>query len=368
MEAAALFITQDMTQRGLLKEIEAYLRINQKMNIRFDIISDENEGFTKISNAHYDLIILDIDILQLPAIEVLQNLKKLTTAILMVLTTDMSEDTGILALENGADDIQYKPLRQIEFLMKISNLIRMRLYQDRLVEEKGILKKFVSEEIAEHIINEKTNNGIKTYATILFFDIRNSTALAETVSPFELAEHFNDVMNLVIDIIYQNMGSVNNILGDGILATFGYPVVYDYDSIRAIKCVHDIRTAFQTHKFSIPIQYGLGITTGSMFSGNIGNSHKMTCTVLGDIVNTASRLQNLTKKAHVDCLLDQTTYESARSYIHVNKFQSKIRGKTGLINIYHPNAIDIALINLDLKSTNETINRNIADIGDVDFF
>jgi class 3 adenylate cyclase len=338
------------------------------MNIRFEIVDDEDGGINRISNSRYDLVILDMDIVHVPAIQVLQKIKELSEAIIMVITGDMSEETGILALENGADDIQYKPLRQIEFLLKISNLVRMRLFQDRLVEEKGILKKFVSEEIADHIINEQTTNGIKTFATILFFDIRNSTALAETVSPFELAEHFNDVMNIVIDIIYKNMGSVNNILGDGILATFGYPVVYEYDSTRAIKCVQDIRNTFKTHQFKIPVQFGLGVTTGSMFSGNIGNSHKMTCTVLGDTVNTASRLQNLTKKAHVDCLIDQTTYETVKQYVKVVKYKGTVRGKAGVVNMYYPESIDVDLINLDLKAANESINKNISGIGDVEFF
>lgn len=363
-----MFITQDLAQKGLVKEIETFLRVNRNMNIRFDIVNDEDGGYNRVANSHYDLIILDLDIVHVPGLVVLEKLKSLTKAVIMVVTGDLSEEMGILALENGADDIQYKPLRQIEFVLKVSNLVRMRVYQDRLVEEKGILKKFVSEEIADHIMNEKSTNGIKTYATILFFDIRNSTAMAESISPFELADHLNEVMNLVIDIIYKNLGSVNNILGDGILATFGYPVVYDFDSLRAIKCIYDIRTMFQTHKFAFPTSYGIGVTTGAMFSGNIGNSHKMTCTVLGDIVNTASRLQNLTKKAHVDSLIDRTTFQSVEKYVTVQKFKGKARGKTGWLQMYHPKIIDIDMIDMNLKATNDAISQNISGIGEIDFF
>jgi class 3 adenylate cyclase len=105
-----------------------------------------------------------------------------------------------------------------------------------------------------------------------------------------------------------------------------------------------------------------------MFSGNIGNSHKMTCTVLGDTVNTASRLQNLTKKAHVDCLIDQTTYETVKQYVKVVKYKGTVRGKAGVVNMYYPESIDVDLINLDLKAANESINKNISGIGDVEFF
>lgn len=368
MDARILFISKDIVQKGLMKEIETYLRVNRNMNITFDIAGDEDAGLNRVSNLRYDLIILDFDILEVAPMQILKKIKESSKAVIMVLTSDVSEETGILALENGADDIQYKPLRQIEFLLKVSNLVRMRVYQDRLVEEKGILKQFVSEEIADHVMSETSATGIKTYATVLFFDIRNSTALAETVSPLELAEHFNKVMNLVIDIIYKNMGSVNNILGDGILATFGYPVVYDLDVVRAVRCIYEIRRNFQIEEFAMPVGYGIGVTTGAMFSGNIGNSHKMTCTVLGDTVNTASRLQNMTKKAHVDALIDQTTYQTVEKYVKVKKYQAKVRGKAGLVNMYFPEHVDIDLIDLDLQSANEVINSNISDIGEVEFF
>ncbi|MDH4263169.1 MAG: hypothetical protein OEV78_09020 [Spirochaetia bacterium] len=368
MEAAVLFITREISQKGLVKEIETFLRVNRNVNIRFDLVDDENEAYIKISACSHDLIILDFDALSVSPLIVLEKIKLVSKAIIMVVTGDMSEDTGILSLENGADDIQYKPLRQIEFLLKISNLIKMQVFQNRLIEEKGILKKFVSEEIADHIMSENSTNGIKTYATILFFDLRDSTAMAESISPFELADHLNEVMNHVIDIVYQNFGSVNNILGDGILATFGYPVVYDFDSLRAIRCIYQIRNLIETHKFAFPVRCGIGVTTGAMFSGNIGNSHKMTCTVLGDIVNTASRLQNLTKKAQVDSLIDQTTWQSVEKYVTVQKFKGRARGKAGWIHMYHPKKIDIEMIDMYLKSTNEMIGHNISGIGEIDFF
>lgn len=368
MDANALLISQDVTQQGLLNDVETYLRINRNMHIHFEMTDSEDAALERLKILQYDIIVIDLDILRSSPIEILNKLRSETNSIIMAVTADMSEETGIIVLENGAEDIQYKPLRQIEFLLKVSNLIRMRILQNRLIQEKGILKKFVSEEIADHIIKEKSTNGIKTYASILFFDIRNSTSLAETISPLVLAEHFNKVMNLIIDIIYKNLGSVNNILGDGILATFGYPVVYENDSLRAIKCIYDIRKAVKDHPFEIPVQYGIGLTTGSVFSGNIGNSHKMTCTVLGDIVNTASRLQNLTKKAKVDSLIDEATFENARDYIKAQKFHGKVRGKNAQMNIYHPHEINVDLIDRDLKQSNDSIHKNIAEIGDVEFF
>ena len=368
MEANILFITQDISQKGLVKEIETFLHVNRNIIIRFDLVDDENEAYAHISQTKHDLIILDLDIFQTPGFVVLEKIKSLSSAILLVVTGDISEETGILALENGADDIQYKPLKQIEFLLKVSNLVRMQVYQNKLVEEKGILKKFVSEEIADHVMNVKSANGIKTYATVLFFDIRNSTAMAETISPFELADHLNEIINLVIDIIYKNMGSVNNILGDGILATFGYPVVYDFDALRAIRCIHEIRLMFQSHKFAFPVGYGIGVTTGGMFSGNIGNSHKMSCTVLGDIVNTASRLQNLTKKAAVDSLIDETTFQNVEKFVKIQKFKGKARGKNGWISMFHPREIDIESIDLNLKLSNDIITQNISGIGEIEFF
>jgi len=338
------------------------------MNLNYDIINQYDITKHIDGNEKYDLIILDIDNLENPVSDVIMQIKSETNALILVTTSDLSEETGILAMENGADDIVYKPIRQIEFWIKISNLIRMHSYQNRLEEEKGILKQFVSAEIADHIMNDKSTNAIKTYATILFFDIRNSTSMAETISPLELAKILNDVINQIIDIIYKNMGSVNNILGDGVLATFGYPVVYEYDVLRAIKAVDDIRQMFEVTTFSRPIKYGIGITTGSMFSGNIGNSRKMTCTVLGDTVNTAARLQSLTKKAAIDALIDFQTFQQVEPYITYKKYVGKVRGKAEPIEIYYPKTIDRVKLDNMLDKSNEQINNNLAGIGDIEFF
>jgi len=367
MSKSALFISSNMTEKGIIKEFETYLRVNRGMDIRFDIVNDTDTAFKVLNKSAYDLVMIDLDEVTVSPNYVLNKIKSLSSSVLLALTSDLNEETGIFALENGADDIIYKPIRHIEFWIKVSNLVKMRSYQEQLEEEKGILKKFVSEEIAEHVMKNEQSNAIKTYATVLFFDIRDSTALAETISPLELADLLNDIMNHVIDVIYKNLGSVNNILGDGILATFGYPVVYDFDAVRAVQCIQDIRVLFETHKFSRPIRYGIGVTTGAMFSGNIGNSHKMSCTVLGDSVNTASRLENLTKKAEVDSLIDETTYQAASKYIKVKKFRSKVRGKADLLNSYHPIEIDTELMSKDLAASNEVINTNIAGIGDIEY-
>ena len=368
MNANVIFISKGISEKGIIKEIETYLRINRNMNIHFAFVDEVSEAWQRLSDASYDLVILDMDTIEGPVMPVLEKFKKDYNVLVMVITSDLSEEIGILAMDNGADDIEYKPLRQIEFLMKLSNLVRMKVYQKKLEEEQGILKQFVSEEIADHVINEQSSMGIKTYATILFFDIQGSTSLAETESPLYVATLLNDVINRVIDLIYKNLGSVNNIIGDGIIATFGYPVVYEYDAIRAVNCIHDIRELFASQPFDRPLGYGVGVATGAVFSGNIGNYRKMANPVLGDPVNLASRLQGLTRRAGVDALIDETTREAAAAYIRARHFRGKVKGKKDMVDCYWPAYIDVHAIGQNLEDSNKTINSNISDIGEIEYF
>ena len=85
-----------------------------------------------------------------------------------------------------------------------------------------------------------------------------------------------------------------------------------------------------------PIRFGIGITTGEVFAGNIGNVHKLEYTILGDAVNLSARLEAMTKRAHVDILMDQTTRKIAGENITVKRLRTTaIRGKSEPVEIFY---------------------------------
>lgn len=216
--------------------------------------------------------------------------------------------------------------------------------KQRLKNERRLLTRYFSEDIVEGILQDEHANSLSgrhQEATIMFFDVRRSTAIAEQLEPQVFAEFLSEFFTDIMDLVYGNHGSVNKLLGDGIMSTFGCPVPAEHDVLNAAKCALQIRNHLATFNdvrpdyIKEPIRVGMGIATGKVFAGNIGSVRRMEYTVLGDPVNTASRLESMTKEAGVDILIDGNTRHRLGNLIKCRKIQhSGVRGKLQEIEIF----------------------------------
>jgi len=149
---------------------------------------------------------------------------------------------------------------------------------------------------------------------VLFFDIRGSSAIAEYLESGLFASMLSDILTDVMDLIYGNHGSVNKLLGDGLMATFGCPISHDNDALNAVRAAVQIREYLSTFNDVRPdylrddVRAGIGIATGKVFSGVIGSIRRQEYTVLGDAVNVASRLESSTKSLGEEILVDENTH------------------------------------------------------------
>ncbi len=264
----------------------------------------------------------------------------------------------VLLAENGtvADPASYDEVLRTdataqELSLRIRTLLdlkRARLevewMKQRLKNERRLLTKYFSEDIVEGILQDEHANSLSgrhQEATIMFFDVRKSTTIAENLEPQVFAEFLSEFFTDIMDLVYGNHGSVNKLLGDGIMATFGCPVPTANDVLNAAKCALQIRNHLATFNdvrpdyISEPIRVGMGIATGKVFAGNIGSVRRMEYTVLGDPVNLASRLEAMTKDAGVDILIDGNTRHRLGNLIKCRKVQhSGVRGKLKEIDIF----------------------------------
>ena len=143
-----------------------------------------------------------------------------------------------------------------------------------------------------------------------------------------------------MDIIFKNHGSVNKLLGDAILATFGCPYNYENDALNAVKTVIEIRQTVDLFNSTKPdylknnIEFGIGVATGNVFAGNIGSFRRMEYTVIGDSVNIASRLESLTKKIPNDNLIDGNTAAEVKDFAELKRIgNTTVRGKKKTVEI-----------------------------------
>jgi|JI10StandDraft_1071094.scaffolds.fasta_scaffold58225_2 adenylate cyclase len=249
------------------------------------------------------------------------------------------------------DDVVRTDTGNTELAHRLGNLVelkRARLelewMKQRLKNDRKLLTKYFSEDIVEGILQDEHANSLSgrhQEATIMFFDVRRSTTIAENLEPQIFAEFLSEFFTDIMDLVYGNHGSVNKLLGDGIMSTFGCPVPTEHDVLNAAKCALQIRNHLATFNdvrpdyIKEPIKVGMGIATGKVFAGNIGSVRRMEYTVLGDPVNTASRLESMTKEAGVDILIDGNTRNRLGNLIKCRKVaHSGVRGKLQEIEIF----------------------------------
>ena len=179
--------------------------------------------------------------------------------------------------------------------------IRIRRAFDHLMAKNRIEKLFgqqVSKEVVNTLIHQPEQSK-KVEASIMFLDIRDFTSMVESKTPQEIIEYQNKVFEPIIDIINDHEGIVNQILGDGIMASFGTPIERQDHAKKAYQCGLRILNKVETLsiKRNIPFtRIGIGIHTGPVVTGNIGNNERKQFSISGSAVIIAARLEQLNKK------------------------------------------------------------------------
>jgi adenylate cyclase len=155
--------------------------------------------------------------------------------------------------------------------------------------------------------------GETRQATILMSDIRGFTRMASVLSPAEVVAFLNDYLTHMVDAVVAEEGRLDKFIGDGLLAVFGAPQEHPDDPQRACRVALRMRTvlaelnAQRAAQGLAPIAIGIGIHTGPVVAGNIGSARKMEYTVIGDTVNVASRIEQLTKQYGTDIIVSAAT-------------------------------------------------------------
>lgn len=182
--------------------------------------------------------------------------------------------------------------------------------------------------------------------TVMFCDIRNFTAMSENMKPEDVVLLLNKYFTAMEKCISENHGVINKYIGDAIMAIFGSPVKsqnHALDSYKASLAMKnsliELNKSFAEKNLPL-FDFGIGLHSGNVLAGNIGAEKRMEYTVIGDTVNTASRIGSLCKTYKTDLLLSESTVEKikkldetvAASLKYVD--DSAIRGKTETVKLF----------------------------------
>ena len=188
----------------------------------------------------------------------------------------------------------------------------------RTEKASGQLARYFSPEIARKIQGESSDflrpGGKLQHAAVLFADIRDFTSLSENLSPDDLLAFLTDYQERMVRAIFAHGGTLDKFIGDGIMATFGTPEQRPDDAERAVRAglamKHELAELNRIRdEHGLPaIRQGIGIHFGELVAGNIGSADRLEYTVIGDAVNTASRIESVCKDLQVDFLISEAVY------------------------------------------------------------
>ncbi|PHN04718.1 adenylate/guanylate cyclase domain-containing protein [Flavilitoribacter nigricans] len=166
------------------------------------------------------------------------------------------------------------------------------------------IKSLLNQQLSGAVANELlTGTGVsavqRKFVCIMFLDIRNFTPYVEKLSPEEIIEYQNKVLGFMIDTVHKRKGIVNQILGDGFMATFGAPVSAGNDCEQAYLAAEEIiRTVKEKSESGEipPTRIGIGLHAGQVVAGNVGTRDRKQYSITGNPVIIAARLEQLNKE------------------------------------------------------------------------
>ena len=184
----------------------------------------------------------------------------------------------------------------------------------------------------------------KLTATVLVMDIRGFTGIAETLSGQQLLPWLNQYFETMPDCIMEHGGMVDKYIGDAIMAVFGAPIPRTgpdeirADAIAALQAAVEMHGRLNrlNHQLTVQnlptIKFGIGIHTGPLVGGTVGNRHRLNYSLFGDTVNVAARLESMTKSlptaAPFSVLVSERTYQHTKDHFPLELFRrAKLAGR-----------------------------------------
>ncbi len=276
-----------------------------------------------------DLILLDVMMPRMTGYEVCQKIRERFAAneLPVVLLTAKNQVSDLLeGFGSGANDYLTKPIYKSELLARIKTHIY--LSKINIAYSRFVPREFLRFLEKESIVDVKLGDQVQKEMTVLFSDIRSFTSLSENMSPKENFNFINSYLKRVGPVIRNQNGFIDKYIGDAVMALFPES---PSDAIKAAIAMQKQVSLYNTHRQSsgyAPIAIGVGLHTGSLMLGTVGEEERMETTVISDAVNLASRLEGLTKLYGAGIVISEQTLSRLDEPQNYNcRFLGRVRVK-----------------------------------------
>jgi adenylate cyclase len=299
-------------------DLRAYVsRILRQKGYQVGVARNGQEGFRVAWELRPQLIVTDLmmpEVSGLDLIRMIRDEEELKGTPIILLTAKADETTRIEGTERGADAYLSKPFNDRELLAEVRNLLLLKEKEQEVTQLNAYLTEYVLKRFLPSAMVQKAARGELTLdlspeeprlITTLFSDIVGFTQLANTLRTRRVAELLNEYLEAMTRAVFDNGGTVDKFMGDGILAIFGAPeeVSAKEQARRAVaaarqmlRSLHQLNERWKVQGFLEehglpPVRFRCGIHQGTAVVGMFGGKERSDYTAIGPSVNIASRLQ-----------------------------------------------------------------------------
>ena len=260
----------------------------------------------------FDLVLLDIMMPRMSGYEVCQKIRAIyprnELPVIMVTAKNQVADL-VEGFSSGANDYLAKPFSKDELLARIRT--HLDLLNINTAYSRFVPNEFLRTLGRESILDVHLGDQIQGTMTVLFSDIRSFTTISEGMTPQENFTFLNDYLKQVIPPIRMNHGFIDKYIGDAVMAIF--PDTPEDAVKAAIGMLRELEAYNRKGKLKCALRIGVGLHTGTLMLGTIGDDARMDGTVISDTVNLASRLEGLTKRYGASLIVSEQTLQAHRA-------------------------------------------------------
>jgi len=303
------------------------------------------EALTRLEqNPDVDIVLSDINMPEMDGLTLISKLNTLSPLIKAIVVSAYGDMYNIrTAMNKGAFDFLCKPVNFEDLEVTIEKtIVHVAQLRETLkaIKENNILRMYVDETVLNFMNRREFESSLllneTIQATVVFIDICNFTSISESESPDVVVQLLNNYFDLIVKEIIAQNGYIDKFMGDAVMAIFKG----DYHLDRAIDASLTVRKQIEkmpqwSGKSSFQPRLSIGINSGEMISGNIGsaNLRRLDYTVVGDVVNTAQRLQGAAGAAQI--LITEQSYEKVKEFFNCRRLgEMNFKNKSNATVVY----------------------------------
>jgi len=215
----------------------------------------------------------------------------------------------------------------------------------RVAQEVAIrsdLGRYLPAEIVERVVSREQDmqlGGQKRTITVLFADVVGFTPLTERLAAEDTVKLLNELFTLLTEIVFRHGGTIDKFMGDSVMAIFGAPTDQPDHAVRAVRCAEDMLRFLDTgnagweERWGVRIELAVGVSSGECVVGNVGSERRMEYTAIGDVVNTAARLEAIARPNQI--LVSEATARAAGDAVDlVDRGERELPGKREPVRLF----------------------------------